>query len=157
LPGEQEVTVEGIREFGHARTDAECGESTGLVLVERVDVHRGQMLAATDASLPLLTTRVHGTIFWMSREPLQVGQNLVFRCNTQDAPCTVTAISRRIDSSTSALLEEHAALLHDTEVGEVIIETTHPVLVKPFAAMPELGRFVLERGSDIVAGGIIAE
>ena len=156
LPGEQLVTVDGIREFGHERTDVECGECTGLVLAEPVEVHRGQMLAARGASLPVQTTRVHGTIFWMSGDPLRIEQDLIFRCNTQDAPCKVTVITRRIDSSTSALLEENAQQLYETEVGEVIIDTVHPVMIKPFAELPELGRFVLERGADIIAGGIIS-
>lgn len=155
LPGEREVTVRAVREFGHSRSSAECGESTGLVLAEPVPVRRGEMLAAAAAALPILTTRVHATIFWMSPQPLSVVQDLVFRCNTQDVPCRVGAITRRVDSSTSALLEEHAHALYDTEVGEVVIETVQPVLVRPFAEMPELGRFVLERGPHIVSGGII--
>jgi len=39
--------------------------------------------------------------------------------------------------------------------GEVLIETDNPVVVEEFSKLPELGRFVLVRGYEIVAGGII--
>jgi translation elongation factor EF-1alpha len=53
-------------------------------------------------------------------------------------------------------MEEKAKVLNDTEAGEVIIRTAHPVVVESFYKTKELGRFVLVRGNDVVAGGIIA-
>ena len=35
-----------------------------------------------------------------------------------------------------------------------MIETARPVMLEAYAEIPELGRFVLERGNVIVASGI---
>ena len=147
------VTAAGIREFGRERHEAECGESTGITLVEPVKVRRGQLLADAGAQ-PVVTQSVRGSIFWMSPAPLHVGEEITFRCTTQEAACRVAKIERRIDSSTLELLEENAAMLQENEVGEVVIETDHPVLLEAYGQIPELGRFVLERRNVIVAGGV---
>jgi sulfate adenylyltransferase subunit 1 (EFTu-like GTPase family) len=77
------------------------------------------------------------------------------RCTTQAIPATVRAIRRRIDSSTLAVIGENAPRLEEHEVGEIVLALTAPAVVETYAAFPELGRFVLERGADIVAAGII--
>jgi len=154
-PAGAAVTVASIREFGRERHDAECGESIGLTLAEPVEVKRGMLL--TDAAArPAIAQTLHGTIFWMSPFPVRVGERITLRCTTQETPCRIIRIARRIDSSTLELLEEDAGVLKETEVGEVVIETEAPVITEPYAEIPELGRFVLERHNTIVAGGVIA-
>jgi len=153
-PGKREVTISEILEFGHEKHSADCGESTGVTLQGASDVKRGEMLSGRNSS-PIETTKIHGTIFWMFPMPIKVNQTLAFRCNTQEVPCRIAVIKKRIDSSTSALLEENATTLGETEVGEVIIETDQPVLVENFLDIPELGRFVLEWREIIVAGGVV--
>lgn len=149
------VSVSGVREFGRERHDAECGESIGLTITEPVTVRRGQLLSDT-VSHPTVTHQVHGSLFWMCPAPLHAGETVTFRATTQEVCCRVSAIQRRIDSSTLELLEENAAVLNDNEVGEVILEMDAPVMLEAYGDIPELGRFVLERRNDIVAGGITA-
>lgn len=153
-PAGEAMTVSGVREYGRERHGAAFGECIGLTLAEDTPVARGNMLTAP-TSRPQVTTTLHGTLFWMSPVPVRVGEEIVFRCNTQETACRITRIARRVDSSTLALLEEDATTLAETEVGEVTIETDAPVLLETFIDMPELGRFVLERRNSIVAGGII--
>lgn len=156
LPGHREVTIAGIHEYMHERHSADTGESAGVSLVEDIEVKRGEMLTATD-SLPKETTEVNATVFWMCPRPIKVGERIMFRCNTQDVPCTIATIKKRIDSSTSELLEENANSLSETEVGEVIFKMERPVLVENFLEIPELGRFVLEWAEIIVAGGVVTK
>jgi translation elongation factor EF-1alpha len=42
-------------------------------------------------------------------------------------------------------------------VGEVVIATRTPVIVEPLTLGGELGRFVLTRHDDVVAGGIVTQ
>ena len=93
----------------------------------------------------------------MSRQPLQADETFVFRCTTQEADCRITAIRKRLDSSSLEMIEENAATLKDTEVGEMILRTDQPVVLEEHSFIPELGRFVLERGHDVVAGGIVTQ
>jgi bifunctional enzyme CysN/CysC len=153
LPGEGKATVTSVREFGRERQDAECGESIGLTIDGAEDIRRGQMLTA-GGSAPITTREIHCTVCWLSGEPLQLDEPLIFRCNTQETPCRISRIARRMDSSSLAVCEENARHLEETEIGEVCIATEQPVLIESFAEIPALGRFVLERGSAIVAGGV---
>lgn len=155
LPGEGEVTVTGVREFGHERRAAECGENIGLTLDGVDTVRRGQLLTAVTAPAPPALHDVSGTICWLANAPLACEEPLTLRCNTQETPCRVTRILQRMDSSSLAFCEENAPRLYDTEIGHVVINTTHPVLVESFAQTPALGRFVLERDGAIVAGGVV--
>jgi translation elongation factor EF-1alpha len=66
-------------------------------------------------------------------------------------------IAERIDSGTLQHLEGASDRLEETEVAEVSITTDEKVVVEPFSEVPELGRFVLTRGQDVVAGGIVAD
>jgi translation elongation factor EF-1alpha len=86
---------------------------------------------------------------------LVAGETLTLRLGTQETPCRIETIGKRIDSSTLDVIEENARTLGETEVGEVLVRTERPVAFELFSDIPELGRFVLERGNDIVAGGII--
>jgi len=81
----------------------------------------------------------------------------VFRCMTQEVECEVKEIFKRIDSSSLKVIEEDAGTLKDSEVGEVLIKTKEKVVVENFNKLQELGRFVLVRGYDTCAGGIILE
>ncbi|OPZ84322.1 MAG: Sulfate adenylyltransferase subunit 1 [bacterium ADurb.Bin429] len=155
LPGEGEVTVTSLHEFGRERHAAECGENVGLALAGDVAVRRGQVIAARDAVLPTVTREVYGALCWLADAPLEREEPLTFRCATQEAPCRVTRIAQRMDSASLLFCEEDAPQLYETEIGQVVIATERPVIIESFARTPALGRFVLERRGTIVAGGVV--
>jgi translation elongation factor EF-1alpha len=74
---------------------------------------------------------------------------------TQETPCRVSAIRRRIDSSSLEVIEADAAALENTEVAEVELGASAPVVVEPVTEHPSLGRVVLERQGGVVGAGII--
>lgn len=156
LPLGSNMEIASLEKFLEEPRILEIGESGGFTFREAVTVPRGQILA-DPKSPPGVFVRVPATVFWMSRKPLQTDETLVFRCTTQEVRCTVASITRRLNSSTLDVIEENASTLEDTEVGEVILETEEPVVLEEHTYIPELGRFVLERGHDVVAGGIITE
>lgn len=156
VPGRGGVRVERILEFGAERNSAEAGECIGLALSGDAAPCRGDVLSAVD-NLPRIGTAVTANLFWMSPQKFNIGETLILRLGTQETPCRVGEIRKRINSSTLDVIEENARMLEETEVGEVLIRTERPVAFELFSYIPELGRFVLERGNDIVAGGIISQ
>ena len=133
---------------------AEAGECVGAVF-DAEPPARGQVGCPPDDA-PAMTRRFRCTVFWLSPEPLRLAQDeLEFRCATQEQPCRVAAIEERIDSSRLEHLNAAAGLLEETEVGELVLETDEPVVLESFYDVQELGRFVLVRGRDVVAGGIV--
>ncbi|MBN1423326.1 50S ribosome-binding GTPase [Candidatus Fermentibacteria bacterium] len=153
LPSGVRTTVTGVHEFLATPTVLEPGQSGGIT-VSIAKPARGDMLVALE-NPPTARTSIPATVFWMSRQPLSLTEPLTFRCTTQEVPCRVARIRRRLDSSTLTVIDEDADTLADTEVAELELETGRPVVVEEHAFLPELGRFVLERGYDVVAGGIV--
>ncbi len=156
LPAEKKAVVAAIKEFlVEGKKTAEAGESIGMVLVEEAEIGRGEVACRPSESAPV-SDRFKASVFWMSPQPLDREEPLLFKCATEEVPARIEKIEERINSSTLEILEEDARRLNDTEVGEVIISTEKPVVIESFYKTKELGRFVLARGLDVVAGGIIS-
>jgi sulfate adenylyltransferase subunit 1 (EFTu-like GTPase family) len=91
----------------------------------------------------------------MAKRVFSKTERLIFRCSTQETTGKIETIRRRINSSSLEIIEEEANELGNLEVGEVIIKTKNPIVIKTFQDVQELGRFVMVRDEDICAGGII--
>ena len=155
LPGGLRGVVRSIERFlAPPPEEARAGESVGIILEEPLSVGRGEVACGPE-SPPRRSRQVEARLFWMHPEPLRVGEALTFRLATQEVPARVTCIARRIDSSSLEVIAEEAPELADNELAELTITTEAPVVSEAFYEVPELGRFVLVRGHDIVAGGII--
>jgi len=156
LPSWERTVIQSIEEFmKEGVEEARAGKSIGITLGDKLFVDRGCVLCRTTEKMPTLAREIKGNLFWMSREPLKTGENVVFKLSTQEAPCTVKAIKRRIDSSTLKAIEENAEVLCDREVGEVVLSFDTEVIVEDFNKTPELGRFVIEKHYNISGGGIL--
>ncbi len=154
LPGGRIATVGSIEQYpaeNPARVSA--GQCTGINLQEFVSVERGDVLCLPGREPPL-GNRFCGNLIWMTPAELSRGESLLMRCATQETSAEIKRIGKRIDSSTLKILEEDADKLKNLEVGEVVIETKKPIVIKPFADVQELGRFVLIKDNAICAGGI---
>jgi len=86
---------------------------------------------------------------------MSLDENLLVKCATQEVPTKSCKIQRRIDSSSLEIIQENATELRNNEIAELTIKTKAPIVLERFCDVPELGRFVVVRGHDIVAGGII--
>jgi bifunctional enzyme CysN/CysC/sulfate adenylyltransferase subunit 1 len=135
--------------------EALCGECIGAVF-EAGAARRGEVGCPPDKPAKLVSS-FEASIFWLAREPLKANEELTLRCSTQENQARVAHIRERVDSSTLEHLEQNARALLETEVGEVTIQTDTPVVLERFTDVPELGRFVLQRGHDVAAGGIVTE
>jgi sulfate adenylyltransferase subunit 1 (EFTu-like GTPase family) len=150
--------VRAIKQYGEPDlAEAEAGQCVGVILDED-GLRRGQVGCPAD-DMVRAARRFHASVFWLAPVPLEVGGShrraLTIKCATQEQPCCVAALDERIDSSTLERLPAQENRLQETEVGQVVIETAEPVVVESFYDVQELGRFVLVRGRDVVAGGIV--
>ena len=154
LPTGRSRKVVEIKKFREDNIpEAASGECIGVVF-DTNSLERGEVGCPPD-DLARQADSFEASIFWMARAPLHVGEELVIRCATEERNCRVSAIRERVDSSTLEHLEQNASTLLETEVGEVTIATDVPIVVEDFTDVPELGRFVLMKGRDVVAGGIV--
>ncbi len=149
--------VKSVERFLSPPADrAEAGLSIGITLEDDAQVRRGDVIACI-AEPPRVVAAVTANVFWMATPALERGERLILRLATQDVPVTAAEIRTRIDSSTLETIAWDAPQLRESEVGSVNLRAERPFVAESFAALPEMGRFVLVRGNDIVAGGIIPE
>jgi len=154
VPSGLRARVETVEMFGQSRRDAQAGESVGLTLSGDGQAGRGQVVCPADAPASC-GTRIEASVFWLSERPFSIDQKLRLRLATQQVACTVERIERLTDSSTLELLAENAQSMSAAQVGHVVLRCERPVAAEPFKKTPELGRFVLMRGHDAEAGGIV--
>jgi sulfate adenylyltransferase large subunit len=155
LPSGRETRVKSIEKFlVPAPGEAAAGESIGITIEDALVIERGEV-ACEKTSRPTVADTLRAEVFWMSPVRLTLGERLVIRQATQEAPANVVEITRRMDSSSLEVIAQHSEELRASEIAEVTIRTERPIVTEPFYDVPELGRFVLVRGHDIVAGGIV--
>jgi sulfate adenylyltransferase subunit 1 (EFTu-like GTPase family) len=155
LPGGEKATVNAIEIFGQEPlNEAEAGRSIGVTLDDPLFVERGHV-ACDPSDIPGQTGTIRAKLFWMATDPLNANDRLTLRCATQQTDVTVEAIRHRVDTSALDETAAEADRLERYDVGEVILRTREPIVVEPHEAGTDLGRFVLSRGDDVLAGGIV--
>ena len=145
------VSIEKFQEEG--LTIARTGECIGLCLDK--PAVRGNILVSDTMISPLVTQSIRANIFWMSDKPYHKGEAITFKCATQEVEGKIGNIYRRFDPATIKIVEKDAQEVGPAEIAEVEILLEKPVVVDSFNEIPEMGRFVLEKGGHPVAGGII--
>ena len=150
----EDVQVAGLRKFEGPIESAAAGESIGFTVTGNGELTRGQTLCSADDP-PREDTSVTANVFWMCPEPLKKGEQIRLRLATQEIPCVVERIANRMNAGTLAVLEEDAEELANTEIAEVTLTAEKPIQHESFTRIAEMGRLVLMRGPDIVAGGIL--
>lgn len=154
LPSNSESVVKSIEKFNEELTEAEAGENVGITLNDPLFIDRGNVASHAE-SKPESVNAISGNLFWMSKEPLSMSDQLTLQCATQETSITIKKISNRIDSSSLEQISAESDSLKETEIATVEIDTDDPIVVEDFNKIPELGRFVITRNGSVVAGGII--
>jgi sulfate adenylyltransferase large subunit len=154
LPLKKEVKVSSIDRFlAEGVKEAGVGESIGISLGDGPDVQRGQVLSRDLDSI--ITDRIKANIFWMEKDLYHTGDPLLFRCVTQEIPCTIEKIYKTFDPASLEVTEETTGQIREAEVAEIMISLKREAVIDPFQEIPEMGRFVLEQNAIPAAGGII--
>jgi len=157
-PSGKSATVGQIKKWNEQVDSAVAGESIGLVLRNgdgaMKALKRGEVACSVEAS-PNVSNTIVAMVFWMSGEPLRKGDTIEFKCATQQVECKVQKISDRLNSSSLEMLASDAEELRETEVARLTLKMKDYVCTDPFEQVAEMGRFVLMRDTDTVAGGVI--
>jgi bifunctional enzyme CysN/CysC len=137
-----------------ANGPAVAGDSIGITLSEQIFVERGYV-ASHENDTPIETNRFHADLFWIVREPLQVGRFYDLRLATQEVKCQIVSIERIMDSSTLESKSDGREQLERNEVGRLTIQTRGPLVMDNHDRIPNLGRFVIVDDGKICGGGTI--
>ncbi len=150
LPPNKERSVKTIMVFNKNKSVAAAPESIGLVLDEMNDLRRGEVICKP--RLPLANKEIIAKLFCIC--PINIKENLVFRCATQETPAQIRKIIGVWDTA-SLEPKFKEDLLGETDVAEIAMVTESPVVVEKYKGSNRLGRFVLKSNREICAVGII--
>ena len=153
LPGNEITRIRSVEMLWQERKEAVCGESIGITLTDPLFLERGEVACTVD-DRPMVTCCLRGNVFWMSKRPFGSGETVVLRMATQEQPVRIT-VERKMDSSTLKTISDNPEEVRNNEVAQILMESQEPVVVENFNDIQELGRFVLVRDMDVVAGGTI--
>jgi len=131
---------------------ATAGQSVGITLDREIFVERGHVICA--AARPAAPAkRLRARVFWLDRQPLAVGGEIVARIGTASSPAVVRTIEDAVDPG--LLASDGADVIEQNHVGEIGIELRQPLATDAHAADPNSGRIVLEFGGRIAGGGLV--
>ncbi len=155
-PSDKASTVRTIERWNAgASHEASEGESVGITLTEQVFVERGAV-AAREGALPATSTRRHGRVCWLGRQPLSEGKRYKIKLATAEADCELESIGSVIDSSTLAVSAGNGArFVNQHEIAEVTFRTRKAVAFDTFGEIAPTGRFVIVGGCEVIGAGII--
>lgn len=154
-PANKASTVQSIERWNSpSNGPAISGDSIGIMLTEQIFVERGYV-ASHQSDTPIEANRFHADLFWIAKEPMQVGRPYDLRLGTQDVKCQVVSIEEVMDSSTLNRNTEKREQIERNEVGKLTIQTRAPVVVDNHDRIPSLGRFIIADDGQICGGGII--
>ena len=132
---------------------AQAGQSIGVTLTEQIFVERGEVMSHVQHA-PIESNVFKARLFWLGHRPVLVGNTYKLKLGTLEAPVTVEAIERVID--TSDLSSKGAERIERNGAGEVVLRTKRMLALDEHLQNPITGRFVLVEDYMPMGGGIIS-
>jgi bifunctional enzyme CysN/CysC len=119
---------------------AVAGQSVTLTLSDEIDISRGDVISALEASITV-ADRFEAMLVWMHDEPLRPGRPYLLKIGTRTVTATVAAIRHQVNVNT---LEQVAAgVLELNAIGLCQLDLDRPVAFDPYADNRDTGGFIL--------------
>lgn len=150
LPSGIRSRVRSIATWDGDLEEARAPQSVVLTLDNEADISRGDLIAAA-AAPPERTSRFSATVVWMHGKPLRPGDSYLVKHTTQ----TVRGRVRDIRSLTDVehLEARPADSLVLNAIGEIIVETSRPLIADLYRENRSTGSFILIDPTDNVTAG----
>jgi bifunctional enzyme CysN/CysC len=157
FPSGKRSRVASIEAFNRPpQTQAGAGEATALTLDEQIYVTRGELACRATEPAPKVATRARVSLFWMGREPLQVGREYLLKMGGARTPVWIEKILRVIDASDLSVSTE-ADRVERHAVAECIVRTRRAMAFDLAEDNARTSRFVIVDQYEIRGGGILRE
>jgi sulfate adenylyltransferase large subunit len=140
LPSRVRTRVSSITVWEGELEEANAPQSVVLTLDNETDISRGDMIVSA-ATPPQLTSRFLATVVWMNARPLQAGNTYLLKHTTQTVRARVLEIRSRIDVENLEPVPAESLALNF--IGEVVIETSRPLLADLYRENRTTGSFIL--------------
>ena len=150
LPSGRRTRIRSIETWEGSLDTARAPQSVVLTLEDEIDLSRGDMIASI-ATPPHKTRHFEATVVWMQNRPLVPGTIYLLKHTAQTVRARVVAIKSRIDVEN--LNELQTAQLGLNDIGEVVLETSRPLLADLYRDSRSTGSFILIDAEDNTTAG----
>ncbi|MEM6811030.1 MAG: adenylyl-sulfate kinase [Pseudomonadota bacterium] len=153
-PTNEKAKVISIENWPHYESAnlAKAGQSIGITLSERIFVERGHVGAHED-NLPMLSNVFRSNLFWLSDEPLKIGNSYKVCFGTIESNITVQSIDKVIDTGTLESINTNK--VEKNNVAEVTFRSRDQLPIDAHTENNRMGRAVFYYKSNVVGGGLI--
>ncbi|MDD5036284.1 MAG: sulfate adenylyltransferase subunit CysN [Methylococcaceae bacterium] len=150
LPSRKTSKVKAIVTEDGELAEAFPPQAITVTLEDEIDVSRGDMLVRPDDP-PMVDSRCHADIVWMSENPLIPGKQYYIKQATRTVTGSISRILHRTDVNT---LERHqVGLLKLNEIGTCEVALTAPIAFDSYKLCKGTGSFiVIDRLSNVTVG-----
>ena len=150
LPSGFRTRVRSITTWEGDLETARAPQSVVITLEDETDVSRGEMLVSA-ADSPHRTRHFEATVVWMHTKPLRPGSTYLLKHTSQTVRARVVEIRSRIHVEQ---LEHHPAeQLALNDIGQVVIETSRPLLADLYRDSRATGSLILIDPEDNATAG----
>ncbi len=150
LPSGIRTRVRSIATWDGDLQAAHAPQSVVLTLEDEADISRGDIIASTTVP-PRQAGRLTATIVWMTTKPLRSGSTWRLKHGTRTVRARIAEIRSRID--VDRLEHRQADDLHLNSIGEVVLETSRPLLADLYRENRSTGSFILVDPTDNATAG----
>jgi sulfate adenylyltransferase subunit 1 len=156
LPSGRTAVVERIVTWDGDLDEAVAPLSVTLVLDRELDISRGDLITAEDATARL-SNQFAGHVVWMDHRPLDVNKRYLLKHTSHTVPAYVSSVEHRTNVAT--LAHEPASTLEMNGIGVVNVNLLRPVALDLYRQNRATGAFILidaETNATVAAGMVIA-
>ena len=131
-------------------------QSVTLCLADEIDISRGDEIVPI-AALPHVSRRFRAHCVWMNAQALEPGRSYFIKHTAHQVRGVVRAVNHRVD--VNSLAHVSATRLELNEIGEISIETHHPLFFDPYSRNRSTGAFILidPVSNETLAAGMIID
>ncbi len=140
LPARRRSRITRIVTYDGDLQWAVAPQSVTICLADEIDISRGDAIVPVNA-LPHVARRFRAHIVWMNAKALEPGRSYFIKHTSHQVRGVVRAINFRID--VNSLDRVGASRLELNEIGEISVETHHPLYFDSYAQNRVTGAFIV--------------
>jgi sulfate adenylyltransferase large subunit len=156
LPARRQSRIARIVTYDGDLESASAPQSVTLCLADEIDISRGDVIVPVSA-VPHVARRFRTNCVWMNAKALEPGRSYFIKHTSHQVRGVIRAINYRIDVNTLARIG--AARLELNEIGEISVETHHPLYFDAYALNRVTGAFIVidPLSNETLGAGMIVD
>lgn len=155
-PTNEMAKIQSIETWPESETEtieAHAGQSIGITLDKPIFVERGHVASHEDKA-PMLSNVFRAHLFWLSKDPLKVGDTYKLRIHSAEMNATIQSIEHMIDTEDLSEIKG-CEKVERNQVAEVTIRVRDLIAIDPYIDNEKTGRIVLYDSDKVVGGGTV--